>query len=264
MDQLLIVEEGEPIIENAFNRILSEKKTRIFGRLSGHLPYQGQLNKKDIKRALKAFFEQKKDYKKNEKNIKPTAPWVDVKDCPIKKGHKIMKEVLEPIRDQSIVVGDTGCVGWGFSKNYNTTDAFLCMGTSTSVAGGISLSQPNLHSVAIMGDSSFLHSGIQSLLNAIYNKTDVLFIIFDNGRTGETGGQSNPNSGINFMGEDTQDIELENLVKNCKPDYFMSINVFNKSKVKKTISKYLDTIGVQVLILQGECPNDCPKIKRKT
>lgn len=255
--KLLIVEEGEPIIENSLHLLYQDKQ--IFGRNSSHIPYQGNLRREDIAEALRTFSKPKSviHAEGKKRNRIPNPPWEGIQSCPIERGHRILKKALGPIRDKAVIVGDTGCVCWGFVEPYNTVDSFLCMGTSASVAGGLDMGRGSEHSVAIMGDSSFLHSGIQALLDAVYQGADILFIIFDNGITGETGGQPNPGTGKNILGEETVRIKLEDFIKSCQVSKFDSVRVEKETLAVKKVSSYLKESGVRVLILRGRCSEEC-------
>ena len=108
-----------------------------------------------------------------------------------------------------------------------------------------------------MGDSSFLHSGIQSLINAVYNKAKMTFIIFDNHKTAETGSQPNPGTGKTAMGEKTVAISLEKLVQACGVKYFFKADPFDTSDCQDKILKAVKEKEVSVVLLSAPCPPIC-------
>lgn len=108
------------------------------------------------------------------------------------------------------VLGDIGCYTLGAVPPLSAMDAVICMGASIGMAVGFDKADPEAHkhSVAVIGDSTFIHSGITGLIDAVYNKARVTVIILDNRTTGMTGHQEHPATGKTIKKEPTHELDL--------------------------------------------------------
>jgi indolepyruvate ferredoxin oxidoreductase alpha subunit len=132
------------------------------------------------------------------------------------------------------------------------------MGISPSVAAGIYHAGSVYEEVlAVMGDSSFCHSGIQSLMNAVYNRAEMTFIIFDNHITAETGRQPNPATGVTITGEKTVPVSLEKMIAACGVKDFYNADPFDTDGTQEAILEAVKTDGVSVVLLSAACPDKC-------
>ena len=120
-------------------------------------------------------------------------------------------------RKDVMVTGDIGCYTLASAKPYQALHSALCMGASFSMGHGaqcaFNMGDSGKRVVAVLGDSTFFHTGINSLLNTIYNRSNVISVVLDNRITGMTGHQDNPGTGFNAKGEPTTLIDLETLVR---------------------------------------------------
>ena len=254
---VLVVEEIEPYIEERIQHL----NISVRGKISGDLPREGSLDTRDIEIGLRRFLGQdvplhpfeirSKEHISSNKRIR----WV--KGCPILAGHQALHQALDKMEDP-ICIGGVGVVSWGADELHKNLISTCCMGISPSVVSGMYHAGTNHKElIAVMGDSSFLHSGIQSLMNAVYNKARMTFIIFDNHKTAETGGQPNPGTGVTAMGQKTVAISLEKLVKACGVKHFFKADLFNISDCRNKILRAVGEKEVSVVLLSASCPPIC-------
>ncbi|MGI6109438.1 MAG: indolepyruvate ferredoxin oxidoreductase subunit alpha [Eubacteriaceae bacterium] len=120
-------------------------------------------------------------------------------------------------RKNTMIFSDIGCYSLGLTPPYNATDAMICMGAGISGAHGVAkafkIKDDDMDVIAVMGDSTFFHSGMTSLLDVVYNNSDVCTIILDNRITGMTGHQENPGSGYSLSGEPAPIADIAEIVK---------------------------------------------------
>ncbi|MGM0607248.1 MAG: thiamine pyrophosphate-dependent enzyme [Candidatus Muiribacteriota bacterium] len=152
------------------------------------------------------------------------------------------------------VTGDIGCYGLGVLPPFSSMDTILCMGASVSMAHGFNLGGEK--AVGVIGDSTFFHTGINSLINTYYNKGLSTVIILDNSITAMTGGQINPAS----TDDSVQNVSIESLVKAIGISYVKTINSFNVKQIEKEILDSEKNDELRVLIIK----NPCIFIKKKT
>jgi indolepyruvate ferredoxin oxidoreductase alpha subunit len=151
---------------------------------------------------------------------------------------------------------DIGCYTLAVYKPLEGLDTEICMGGSIGLANGISKVQPKENPVlAILGDSTFFHSGIPALINAVYNQNEMLVIILDNRSTSMTGFQDNPGTGIKITKEPGTRVILEDLVKGCgvKPE---NLWIEDSNDIPKMVEKLEEAVkakGVRVFISRHVC-----------
>lgn len=206
VDTLYIIEENDPYIE---------EQVRSLG-ISCHgkdlFPYTGEMTPDVIRNSI--YGTTRKVYTANDEKL-ITRPPTFCAGCP----HRAVFLELGKRKD-TIIAGDIGCYALGFAAPYNAIDWILCMGGSISTGHGaqkvLNREEHNTKRVvSVLGDSTFFHSGINSLLDVVYNDSNTITIILDNRITGMTGGQDNPGTGYTAKGEVSTVVDLEALVRSC-------------------------------------------------
>ena len=153
------------------------------------------------------------------------------------------------------VNGDIGCYTLGMAKPLDALHTAGCMGASIAVAhGGAQAGDPGRH-VAVIGDSTFFHSGIPALLNVLYNRSNVVTIIMDNRITGMTGHQDNPGTGHTLQRQETVEVDIERVVRalGFPEDKVRTIPSYDVKALEKQLKAWLKEEGPAVLITQEEC-----------
>jgi len=155
-----------------------------------------------------------------------------------------------------IVLGDIGCYTLGAYEPLNAIETCLCMGASVSQAVGFAKAYKGEKKgkvVAAIGDSTFIHSGITPLIDAVYNKANVVICILDNGTTAMTGHQEHPGTGKTLKGEDTVRLDL---VKLCESIGVPHVRVANPNNLKETetvLKEELAFDGPSVIVFRAPC-----------
>ncbi len=153
------------------------------------------------------------------------------------------------------VSGDIGCYTLGASKPLGMIDTVLCMGGSVSGLHGRNLADPDnaSKSVAVIGDSTFIHSGITGLIDIAYNNSNSVTIILDNSITGMTGHQQNPTTGYNIKGEPAAAVSLEKLCAAIGIDNVFVVDPYDLDDCYSNISKALSLNAPAVVISRRPC-----------
>ena len=201
MKTLYVVEELEPFIENQL------KKMGI--QVSGKdlLPVMGELNAHIIKEKILGI---KTEIQPTATEPIPVRPPVMCPGCPHRGAFYVLKKL------KLNVSGDIGCYTLGALPPLESLDTCICMGASVSGAHGMAVARGRefaKKTVAVIGDSTFVHSGITGLIDIVYNQGTSTVIILDNSITGMTGHQHHPATGYTIKGEPTRRLDLELLVK---------------------------------------------------
>ncbi len=153
------------------------------------------------------------------------------------------------------VFGDIGCYTLGALAPLSSMDASLCMGSSIGMLLGAVLSKGNdfsKNAVAVIGDSTFLHSGIQPLMSAVYFQTPITVIVLDNRITAMTGHQPNPATGKDIYGNDAPELNIENLCESIGARTRV-VSPMDVEKFDNVLEEELNFNGVSVIVAKQPC-----------
>ena len=161
-------------------------------------------------------------------------------------------------RKKIIVAGDIGCYTLAVGEPYNMMDWLICMGASISTAHGAQRitdlkEDDDRRLVAVMGDSTFFHTGINSLLNTVYNGGNTINVILDNRITGMTGQQDNPGSGYTLQTDSAAIGNIEEICRALGVKHIRKVNPNELDKVKETINWAMDLTETSVIITDWPC-----------
>jgi indolepyruvate ferredoxin oxidoreductase alpha subunit len=129
------------------------------------------------------------------------------------------------------------------------------MGGGITMAQGLKRVSPDTVHFAFIGDSTFFHSGITGVINAVYNQTDIVVVILDNATTAMTGGQPHPGTDITMMGTETQKLSVEKVVSALNVTTLIKVNPFDQQAAKEAVHKVTGQKGVRVIIFEALCNN---------
>ena len=240
---LIVIEELEPYIENA----LKANGVKCHGKeLTG---LQGELSGEKIVRAFGKTPFGKTTNETPVENI-PIRPPVMCPGC----AHRGVFHTLNKLK--LIVTGDIGCYSLGCAEPLNAMHSLICMGASISGAHGMEKAKGRDYSkknIAVIGDSTFVHSGITGLIDAVYNKSNITVLILDNSTTGMTGHQNHPGTGVTIQDEQTHALNFEELCKACGVQNIAVIDPYDLPLVEKTVKEQLEKDGVSVIIARRPC-----------
>lgn len=160
-------------------------------------------------------------------------------------------------RKNIMISGDIGCYTLAAGKPYSAMDSTVCMGASFSIGHGaqraFNLGDSGKRVVTVLGDSTFFHTGINSLINTVYNGSNTVNIILDNRITGMTGHQQNPGTGFTAKEEPTTLIKIEDVVKAIGVKHIRVIDPNNLEEVDKTLDELLALDEPSVIITRWPC-----------
>ena len=159
-------------------------------------------------------------------------------------------------REKVYVSGDIGCYTLGASAPLSAMDACICMGASVSALHGYNKArgpEGEKKAVAVIGDSTFIHSGITSLIDIAYNATNSVVIVLDNSITGMTGHQQNPTTGYNIKGDPAAAVDLEALCRAVGIRRVTVVDPYDLKEVTRVLKEELATEEPSVIISRRPC-----------
>jgi indolepyruvate ferredoxin oxidoreductase alpha subunit len=167
--------------------------------------------------------------------------------CP----HRFVFTVLR--KTKSIVAGDIGCYTLGSAPPLGSLHSCICMGGGITYHEGFRRAMPDRKVVGVIGDSTFVHSGITGLINAVYNRAKGLIVILDNATTAMTGGQNHPATGKKIAGQATSKLVLEDLCRSCGVDHVDVISAYEFKNLEALVRQRLDENALSVIIARAPC-----------
>jgi len=215
-EKVLILEEIEPYVETHMKAVAYDLgiHTKIYGKQSGHIPGEGELFRWQIQEALIDFlpdFKPSKEYKKEgEIEERPKMR----SNC-MNQGYGDILDTLqaaaENVGQKIALAGDPGCLVTVAER----LDAKYAIGSAVGIADGMSKANMQERPTAIFGDSSFFHTSLPAICNAVYNRSNILIIVLDNKAAVTTGFQPNPGTGKNAIGESAPQLSIEKIAASC-------------------------------------------------
>ncbi len=238
VDKLYVIEEGNPYFE---------EQIRAMGvELAGGkdmFTIQGEYSANMIRAAFGLPIAEK-----TEVTDAPGRPPLLCAGCP----HRGLFHVLSKLK--KTVMGDIGCYTLGALPPTAAIDACLCMGASITMAHGFEQAAGSSKDlVAVLGDSTFFHSGITGLVNMNYNGSKGTVIILDNRITGMTGHQDNPSTGKNAKGEDAPAIDIAGICRACGVKHITEIDPFKVKELEEIVKRETERDELSVIITKRPC-----------
>lgn len=242
VDELYIVEELDPFIEDYVKAMGIKASGKDIIPMLGELTPEivnAAMNKKPLTRVAPDYTEQ----------IPPRPPAL-CKGCP----HAFVFQVLKKL--DLTVNGDIGCYTLGVLPPYSSMHSQGCMGASIGMhlgfekAHGVEMASK---SVAVIGDSTFVHSGITPLIDLVYNKGTGTVLILDNRVTAMTGHQDNPATGKTLMGEPTYELDLEKIVRACGVNRVVVVDPRNIEEFERVVVEETSAREPSVIISNRKC-----------
>lgn len=255
LEEVWVLEEGEPLIEE----IARKYSATVKGKMSGEISDIGELGPDVLSRYIPGWNDSQSSYRLP--RPLPPRPPVMCPGCP----HSRFYEALKAVQP-TFTAGDIGCYTLGANPPYEIVDTCLCMGAGISQAAGMS-KQGVRRVAAVIGDSTFIHSGIPALINAVYNRANILVLILDNSAVAMTGNQPTPVTGITAKGSEGGKVVIEEICKACGAASVDVVDPYNLHKTKALLREKLDAEGVNVIISRRPCvfvTRRQMKLKRKT
>ncbi len=262
VDKVLVVEELEPVLEdslkvaaqtNGLGTPIAGKGPDLFSRL---YEYHPRMVREVMARFFGVDYSATKpiDIKEDPQPVQlPTRPPNLCPGCPHRNTYYIIKTVLKDMNVEAIFPTDIGCYTLGLLPPLEMADFLICMGSSVSSAAGIArVTKKKV--ISFIGDSTFFHSGITGLINAVHNKHIFTLVILDNGTTAMTGHQPHPGVELAPPGWDNPTISIEAMVEACGVDRVATIDPRQLIESKAVVIDVLQSDKLSVIVSRAPCP----------
>ena len=262
-EKVLVVEEGAPLLEKEV-RLLAQRlglTVEITGK-GDVLTIYGEYSTTSVTRAVAAFLGcpcGANEGRAPEGGLPNRPPNL----CPGCSHRAVYYAVRQVYGDDATYSSDIGCYTLGMLPPLRMADFLVCMGSSVSAGSGFAWASGK-PVVAFIGDSTFFHSGMTGLANAVFNKHDILLVILDNGTTAMTGHQPNPGMMQEMLGEGAAHLDIEAVVRAFGVSEIAKVKAYNLRSVTKALEDFKGKSGVRVLIAEEPCVLYARRALKKT
>ncbi len=264
--EIIIVEELEPFVENKVKAIAGEANIPVKIHGKDLLPVIGELSTRKVTDAIIRLTNTKSpvnftELGKLSDETAPLLPWRPPTLCPgcahraalyaiNSAARRVSRDYGKPTKP--IYPGDIGCYTLGHLPPLEAVDTVICMGASIGIANGLAhvVAAPI---IAHIGDSTFFHSGIPPLINAVYNKANITVAILDNSATAMTGFQPHPGTGHTATGEETTTVKIEDIARACGVKFVEVSDPLDLQKAADVLEKAIRFKGPSVVVLRSPC-----------
>ncbi len=240
-ETVYVIEELEPFIENQCLKM----GLNVIGKAL--LPVTGEYSASLIREKILGDTQKKQN---DIQDVAPARPPVLCAGCPHRGTYYVLKKL------KLTVSGDIGCYTLGALAPLESVDTCVCMGASVGVAHGMEKAmgkEASHKTVAVIGDSTFIHSGITGLIDVVYNRGTSTVIILDNSITGMTGHQQNPTTGFTIKGEPTRQVDLVKLCEAIGIERVRVCDPFDLVEFEKVVKEEIAADEPSVIIAQRPC-----------
>ncbi len=264
-DAILVVEEGDPVVEIQLKSLLQEEKITVpvYGKDGANqvLPRYGELTLNTVAEAVAKASGRGGD--RIPRQVfkppiePPPRPPVLCPGCPYRGAFYAIRRAVNKARIKPVYSGDIGCYSLGLLPPFQMQDTIVEMGGSIGLANGFAHVLEDQVPIAIIGDSTFFHAGLPGLLNALYNRAPQLIIILDNHTTAMTGHQPHPGTGVTASGAETRMFNPEDIARGLGVEHVSVADAFDvkdvEEKVYKALRYVLEERKPAVVVVKGAC-----------
>ena len=236
-DKIYVIEELDDIIETHCRKLdIQVVGKELFG-------YIGELSQSII---AEKMLGEVKEYTTYPEQL-PVRPPVMCPGCP----HRGVFYALSKLK--CIVSGDIGCYTLGNAMPLDMVDTCLCMGADITMAQGLHRIEPDTVNFSFIGDSTFFASGMTGIVNAVYNRTDIILMVLDNSTTAMTGHQPHPGTGMTMMHEISPKVSIEAILRAVGLTSVETVDPLNLEQTIQAVRTAADKPGVKAIICKSPC-----------
>ncbi|MFW6126475.1 MAG: indolepyruvate ferredoxin oxidoreductase subunit alpha [Chloroflexota bacterium] len=261
VDRVVAIEELDPFLEEQIQGLGIEIQGKEF------IPRVGELNPRIVEEGARRVGLLPDTQRQPEADTVPTLPKRPPLLCPgcphtgtffvlssigrrlSRTGQKAGEQRESPL----VITGDIGCYTLGSYPPLSAMDTTACMGASIGQALGMEKAGLAKKVVAVIGDSTFLHSGITPLVDAVYNEGKITVVILDNSTTAMTGHQEHPGTGVSAQGKKTKAVDIEYLVRGIGVEDVKVVDAFDMKELRSALRNSVERDELSVVIVRGPC-----------
>lgn len=254
-EEVLCVEELDPVLERALLQLCGKRHLRVTvrGKLTGDVQAAGENTNESVKAVVAKYLgiETEVPEALPEMPALPARPPVLCAGCPHRASFYAVKVAMQG--KKCLFAGDIGCYTLGNAMPLDMTETCLCMGAGLTIGQGVHRGEPDRHAFAFIGDSTFFHTGIPGVINAVYNGTDLTVVVLDNSTTAMTGHQPHPGTGMTMMGDVAEKVSIPKILEAVGVSDIQIVDPLDLPAAIEAAKHAYDVKGVSAIIYKSPC-----------
>ena len=254
VDEVLVIEELDPYIERHLLQVCGKYNlnVKVNGKLTESVKLSGENMPNLVQEYVSNFMGWETEAMPALSTPElPVRPPVLCAGCPHRASFYAVKKAMKG--KETIFAGDIGCYTLGNAMPLDMVDTCLCMGAGLGIAQGVGRVKPDTKCFAFVGDSTFFASAITGVVNAVYNQADMTLVVLDNSTTAMTGHQPHPGTGHTMMGEFTDKIDIESILRGIGVETVLRQDPFKLDEAVEVVKKVADEPGVKAILFEAPC-----------
>lgn len=255
LEQVLAIEELDPVLERALTYLCGKHHlpVQIHGKLDGMVQPAGENSVESVHKVLEGYLELDAipAVQLPEPPQMPVRPPVLCAGCPHRASFYAVKQAMKGRK--AVFSGDIGCYTLGNAMPLDMVDTCLCMGADITMAQGLHRIEPDTVNFSFIGDSTFFASGMTGIVNAVYNRTDIILMVLDNSTTAMTGHQPHPGTGMTMMHEISPKVSIEAILRAVGLTSVETVDPLNLEQTIQAVRTAADKPGVKAIICKSPC-----------
>ena len=264
LDEVLVLEELDPVIERALIETaqVNRLNVNIRGKRTGDTRCAGEFSVESVRDDIHRFLgKEVPPAPASDENCPalPVRPPVLCAGCPHRASFYAVKAAARG--KKAFFTGDIGCYTLGNAAPLDMVDTCLCMGAGITIAQGIGRIEKDALLFAFVGDSTFFASGITGVVNAVYNRSEMILIVLDNSTTAMTGNQPHPGTGRTMMGAPSKQASIPKVLEALGVDLLIEADPLDHKAAVNAVKRAIDASGVRAIIFKSPCVANVKKTK---
>lgn len=256
VEQAVVFEELDPVLEDALIYLCGQKglRLRLNGKHTGDVSEVGELSAAAVAFTLSKLYDLPSPIHPStyaEAPKLPMRPPALCAGCPHRASFYAVKRAMAG--KKAIFCGDIGCYTLGNAAPLDMVDTCLCMGAGITIAQGLNHADPQTVNFAFVGDSTFFASGVTGVINAVYNKADMVLVVLDNSTTAMTGHQPHPGIGKTMMNQITHAVSIEDTLRGVGVGDLQIVDPLDLKAAVAAVQAAAQGTGVRAIIFRSPC-----------
>jgi len=251
-ESVIVLEDNEPYVENKIKAIVHDAhlNTEVLGKISRHVPREGELSVEDIVSIVSVGHEDSSV----QSSVSITTQKTFGDDCPYIPIFQALSEVIKELGEDPVIIAEPGCGVKLNAPPFEMLDVKHSMGSAIGIASGLARTRAGIKPIAVCGDSSFFHTGVNGLMNVIANRANFLILVLDNSSAALTGCQPHPGTGVDARGRKTEAVDIAEIARTCHVPSVTVVRPDDAEEMKLAFRNGLTSDELSLVVARKPCP----------
>ena len=245
--RVMVLEDNEPYVENKIKAIAHDANlsVKVLGKTTGHIRREGELTRYWMLEG-KAPTEPYSVSSETQKSF--------CEGCPYIPTFRALSQVIEELGEEPVIIAEPGCGVKLNAPPFGMLDVKYSMGSAIGIASGLARARSKIKPIAVCGDSSFFHTGVNGLINVVKNRVNIFIMVLDNSVTALTGCQPHPGTGWDTLGHKTEAVDIAELARACHVPFITVVDPDDPEAMKLAFRRGLTSDELSLIVVRKPCP----------